>query len=118
MKRYVVQVDEVETYSPPKHVGTVNRRLLGKGVLGAENFEVVMGVVQKGGEAEEHSHAGSEQAIFILEGLGRLEIEDQQQEVGPNTMIHLPKNVPHRLVTISDTPLKCLVMYSPPLADW
>jgi hypothetical protein len=46
-RRYFVKPDHVQPYSPANHTGTVNRRLIGPETVGAEQLEVVLGVVEK-----------------------------------------------------------------------
>jgi len=114
--KYYNHPGEVDGYTPPKHENTTNYRLAGKGVLQANNMEIIMGVLGEGGEAKYHSHAGSEQSIFVLEGSVRVEVGDEVIEVGPDGLIYIPVGVPHRLLVKEK--LRCLVLYSPPLKDW
>jgi len=60
-KKYFVKREHVTPYSPANHTGTVNRRLIGPETVGAEQLEVVLGVVEKGKGAVPHSHPGIEQ---------------------------------------------------------
>jgi hypothetical protein len=70
MKKYVVRPHELPTYSPPKHSGTTNRRLLGPGPSGSDRMEVVLGELEYGGQADPHVHPDLEQAFFVLLVLG------------------------------------------------
>lgn len=112
--KYIVRPEEVPTYSPPLHAGTVNRRLVGRDVNGSQAVEVVLGVVEPGGVAERHSHE-VEQAIYILEGRALVEVADAKQEVGPETACFFPPGAPHRVESLGPGPLKVLVIYAPPL---
>ena len=47
--QYVVHPEDVESYSPLNHEDTVNRRLIGNQNVGAQQLEVVLGVIKKGG---------------------------------------------------------------------
>lgn len=115
--KYFNHPGAVAGYSPPRHRKTTNYRLAGKGVLEAKNMEIILGLLEKGGEAELHAHAESEQAIFILEGVMKAEIGEEIRELGPESLVYIPAGTPHRIVVISDQ-LRCLVLYSPPLKDW
>ena len=112
--RYIVRPEEVPTYSPPLHAGTVNRRLVGKDVNGSQALEVVPGVVEAGGVAERHTHE-VEQAVYIVEGRALVEVADTAQEVGPGTACFFPPGVPHRVESLGPGPLRALVIYAPPL---
>lgn len=114
--KYIVRLEDVEPYSPPLHSGTVNRRLVGRQSVGAQNIEVVLGVLEKGGGAEKHAHNDVEQAMYILEGRAIVEVGEVREEVGPNTALFFPPGVAHALEVVSETPLKTLVIYGPPIA--
>ena len=116
--QYVVRAGEAKPYSPANHEETVNRRLVGRESLGATQLEVVLGVVAKGGGALKHSHPGIEQACYVLEGRARVEVgDDYVDELGPGDTVFFPANVPHVFTTISDAPVKVLVIYAPPYAE-
>jgi len=116
--RYVVRAGDAKMYSPANHDDTVNRRLVGKENVGATQLEVVLGMVAKGGGALRHSHPGIEQACYVLEGRARVEVgADHVDEVGPGDTVFFPAGVPHVFTTISDEPVKVLVIYAPPYAE-
>ena len=115
--RYFVRADEVASYSPANHAETRNRRLIGPETVGARNIEMVLGEVAKGGGALAHSHPGIEQVVYVLEGRARAEIDGHVHEVGPGDTCYFPPGAPHVFTAISDEPLKCLVIYSPPYGE-
>jgi quercetin dioxygenase-like cupin family protein len=116
--RYVVRPDEVKPYSPLNHEETVNRRLIGRDNVGAQQLEVVLGVVAKAGGALKHSHPGIEQVCYMLEGRARVEVGDEPPaELGPGDSVFFPAGVPHVFTTISAEPVKVLVIYAPPYAE-
>ncbi len=116
-KRYFVRANEVEAYSPANHAGTVNRRLIGPETVGAQRMEVLLGVATKGGGALRHSHPGIEQACYVLDGRARVEVDGQVAELGPGDACFFPPDVPHVVTSLSDTPAKILVIYSPPYGE-
>ena len=106
--------DEIGAYIPPDHQGTVNVRLVGKEFCGA--FEMNLGTVQPGGEAEPHLHETEHQVVYVL--AGRCEVtlgDDAPVDCGPGTVVEIPPKLLHRVVAVGDSPLKALVLYSPPL---
>ena len=117
-RAYVVRPDAVTPYSPLNHEATVNRRLVGRENVGARQLEIVLGVVAKGGGALKHSHPGIEQACYVLEGRARVEVgDDYVAEVGPGDTVFFPAGVPHVFTTVSDEPVRVLVIYAPPYAE-
>ena len=118
MNQFVVRAGEARPYSPANHEETINRRLVGRENVGAQQLEVVLGVVTKGGGALKHSHPGIEQACYVLEGRARVEVgDDYVDEVGPGDTVFFPANVAHVFTTISQEPVKVLVIYAPPYGE-
>jgi quercetin dioxygenase-like cupin family protein len=113
LRQYIITEQEAESYTPPHHVDTTNRLYLPKGALGSRQFEVVVGAVKPGGGAEPHFHDGTEQIMFILRGQGLSEMEGEQFEIGPRTLIFHPPGQMHRVLAVSDD-FEALVVYSPP----
>jgi len=116
-KKYVISKTEAESYSPPRHIGTVNYRLSGKGGLPSQNLDVLLGELQKGSEAQYHYHQKSEQVIFVLQGACTVDFQDGTKEKAEkDDLIYFPVNMGHRL-TVSSNEFKALVIYSPRLDD-
>ena len=111
----VVQPDAVPTYEPPGHTGTVNRRLVPPPGHPRGKLEVVLGVLQPGGQALMHTHADLDQAIYVLEGGCRVESAGETAEMGSGQIVYLPAGTPHRVIATGDTALRALVIYAPPL---
>jgi quercetin dioxygenase-like cupin family protein len=116
-RRYVINKTEAESYSPPRHVGTINYRLSGKGGLPSQNLDVLIGELKKGSEAQNHYHKKSEQVIFVLEGACNVEFQDgTKEQAEKDDLIYFPIRMGHRIV-VSSNEFKALVIYSPPLDD-
>lgn len=115
MATYLIDPQTLPTYSPPRHAGTVNRRLVGH-ETGAAHVEVVLGVVQPGGKAEMHQHDDLEQVIYVLEGRAAVRVGDGERfEVGPGQVLFFPPKTPHEIVVGGDQPYRVLVIYAPPM---
>jgi len=115
--KYLVKADSVKRYSPANHTGTVNRRLIGPETVGAQQLEVVLGVVQKGKGALPHSHPGIEQVCYLLEGRARAEVGGETLELTPGDCCFFPADVPHVFTVTSDEPARVLVIYAPPYGE-
>ena len=116
--KYLVRPAELPSYSPANHTGTRNVRLIGPETVGARQLEVLIGDIERGKGALPHSHPGIEQACYVLEGRARVEVgDDYVDELGPGDTVFFPADVPHVFTTISDTPVKVLVIYAPPYAE-
>ena len=115
--RYFVRAADVKPYSPARHTGTVNRRLIGPETTGASNIEMVLGIIEKGHGALPHSHPGIEQVCYVLEGRARAEIEGETCELEAGDCCFFPPDKTHVFTVISDEPVKVLVIYSPPYLE-
>ena len=113
---FVVRPEDVSTYFPAAHTGTVNRRLIGSETVGAKSMEVVLGEVESTGLAEAHYHDVAEQAIYLLEGKCLVEVEGESREMRPGDVAFFAPGKRHRAIPVGG-PVKVLVIYSPPLGD-
>jgi len=115
--RYFVRPQDVPTFHPANHTGTVNRRLIGAGNVGASKVEVVLGVIEKDKGALPHSHPGIEQVCYLLEGRARAEVGGEACELGPGDCCFFPPDLQHVFTVVSDEPVKVLVIYAPPYGE-
>ena len=116
-RNYFVNQRSVTPYHPANHTGTTNYRLIGPETVGANQVEVVLGVIEKGQGALPHSHPGIEQVCYLLEGRARAEVDGQTRELGPGDCCFFPADMRHTFTVTSDTPVKVLVIYSPPYGE-
>lgn len=117
MSRYLIREQEVPGYSPANHHGTVNRRLVCQANVGAQHMEVVLGTLEKGGGALPHAHPGMEQACYLLEGRADVEVESECFAMEPGDTCFFPADSMHVLRVTSETPVRLLVIYSPPYGE-
>lgn len=110
----IINPDSTASYSPEAHIGTTNRRLVGKEV-GARNLEVILGTVAPGGQAAPHFHSEAEQVVYILEGRIEVEMFGEQQIARTGEAVFLPTGQTHQLSAYGGKPAKVLVIYSPPI---
>jgi mannose-6-phosphate isomerase-like protein (cupin superfamily) len=115
--RYFVRPEDIAPYQPANHTGTVNRRLIGRDNVGAKNVEVLLGVIDKGHGALPHAHPGIEQVCYMLEGRALAEVGGESCEIGPGECCFFPADVPHKFTVVSETPVRVLVIYTPPYGE-
>ena len=110
----IAHQDDIGGYVPPDHRGTVNIRLVDGSFCGA--FEMNLGTVQPGGEAEPHFHETEHQVFYVLEGRCEVSLgDDPPVTCGPGTVVRIPPKLLHRVVAVGDDPMRGIVLYSPPL---
>jgi quercetin dioxygenase-like cupin family protein len=115
LKDLIAIPSKIETYSPPKHTGTINRRLVGGSAVPSERLEVVLGELSPGGEAQWHKHPDSEQVFFILEGKCLIQALEEESILEAGMAVRFPDGLEHRIEVLGDKKLRCLVIYSPPI---
>lgn len=116
-RSYLVREADIRTYSPANHSGTVNRRLISRETVGAQQLEVVLGTIEKGHGAQPHHHDGIEQVCYILSGAARAEVDGQVLDLGPGDCCFFPAGQEHVFVATSEEPVRVLVIYAPPYAE-
>ena len=97
---HAVNPEDVQPYEPAGHAKTQNRCLFVD-----EYVEIILGMIDRGGGAERHSHRDNEQLLYVLGG------------VGVPLLIYYPKGAPHGTGGGIAEPLELLVIYSPPLGE-
>lgn len=113
-KPSVEYINDIETYSPPLHNGTLNRRLVPASL--EAGFEMVHGTLSPGGSADRHLHETEWQVIVMLAGRARLQMGDASEIiVSAGAIIRIPPRVAHVFHVIGDKPAEVLVIYCPPL---
>ena len=115
--RFFVREAEVPAYHPANHTGTTNRRLIGPANVGAKCVEVVLGTIEKGKGALPHAHPGIEQVCYMLEGTAVAEVGGERCELGAGDACYFPADAMHVFTVTSDTPVKVLVIYTPPYGE-
>lgn len=64
-------------------------------------------------EVKLHKHLYHSEHIIVLEGEGKMQLNDQSFIVKKNDVVFIPKNTPHKVITISKKPLKVISIQSP-----
>lgn len=115
--KYLVRTADVASYSPANHNHTSNQRLIGPETVGARQMEVLLGTLHKGGGALPHAHPGIEQACHLLEGTAYVEVAGESFDMVAGDTCFFPADAMHVFSVTSDTPVKLLVIYSPPYGE-
>lgn len=114
---YLIRTADVPAYQPANHYHTSNQRLIGPETVGARQMEVLLGTLHKGGGALPHAHPGIEQACYLLQGAAHVEVAGQSFDMAPGDTCFFPADQMHVFTVTSDTPVKLLVIYSPPYCE-
>ena len=69
--------------------------------------------LEPGQEQKRHAHAGADKIYCVIEGSGRIQIGDDEQDLGPNQIVLAPSSVEHGLLNNSQDRLVVLVFMAP-----
>jgi len=111
-KRQTVRVDEV----PYRKVEWgLTKVLVGPERMGSENVMVKITQYEPGHSHKPHMHPTQEEVIFVLEGRGMTESDEDKIEIGPGSVVFVPAGTYHATINMSDTePLRAVIIKSPP----
>ena len=115
--KYLVRTADVPSYHPANHEHTSNQRLVGPETVGARQMEVLLGTLHKGGGTLPHADPGIEQACYLLEGTAHVQVAGEAFDMAPGDTCFFPADAMHVFTVTSDTPVKLLVIYSPPYGE-
>jgi mannose-6-phosphate isomerase-like protein (cupin superfamily) len=102
---------------PGNHHPTSNYRLISKETVGANHVEMLIGIIEKNHGASPHADPGIEQICYLLEGTAVAEVDGRRKEMVPGDCCYFPADIPHVFTATSDTPVKLMVIYSPPYCE-
>jgi mannose-6-phosphate isomerase-like protein (cupin superfamily) len=117
VEKYLVKAGSVAGYSPANHRHTVNSRLIGRGNVGAQHLEVVLGVMERGPGALPHAHPDLEQVCYLLQGRAHVTVNDVEFDLEPGDCCFFPAKAKHSFEVTSEDVTKVLVIYSPPYEE-
>lgn len=114
-KTYKVGLSEALTGDLPVPGGkSMFRILLDEETVGAQNFALLVNEFDPGLTSKAHKHDKEEHAFYIISGTGIIRIEDERIPVEEGDAVYVPPGKMHEVSSTGDTPLKYLVLYSPP----
>jgi quercetin dioxygenase-like cupin family protein len=87
--------------------GVTIRWVIDEKADGAPNYALRVIEVAPGGHTPRHTHP-YEHENFVVDGRGRVLIEDSWHEVGPGSVIFVPAGVLHTYENIGDAPFRFL----------
>ena len=86
--------------------------LISKNTTGSNNLSITLVEMQPGGFQHIHSHE-PEQIYYILDGKGKMTIDNEEQEVNTGDCIFIPSFSKHGLINTGNTILKYISAASP-----
>jgi mannose-6-phosphate isomerase-like protein (cupin superfamily) len=105
--KYVFDTTRTTLYRFPTHA---NALVMDRAEATAS--EAFIAIMEPGEAPPMHVHHDTEQVFYVLEGLGRLEVEGEADgfPVAPGDLVRIPPGKPHRVWCVSEVPLRYLVV--------
>lgn len=76
-------------------------------------FSLIEGVMPPGGDGGLHLHANEDKSMHLLEGEFEVTIGDKKFPLSSGESYFAPRNIPHRLRNLSQTPVRSLLLTTP-----
>jgi mannose-6-phosphate isomerase-like protein (cupin superfamily) len=76
-------------------------------------FSLIEGSMPPGGDGGLHLHANEDESMHLLEGELDVTIGDKKYSLASGESYFAPRNVPHRLRNLSQTPARALMVTTP-----
>ena len=96
----------------------LSKILISEHTVGAKQISMGINISHPGSGIPCHKHGNSEEALYCVEGHGRLTMATGEvYDILPGTAFWNPIGCDHTLENIGDTPLKVVWAYAPPLPD-
>ena len=64
-------------------------------------------------EGSAHFHSGYSEIYYVLEGSGSMEIEGKEYNISPGSVVVIPEDCVHSLISDTDSPLKFVIFGVP-----
>ena len=112
-----VTVMESEVEGTRRIPARVSKLLISENTVGATQISMGTNVTEVGSRIPLHSHKDSEEAMFVIQGKGKLICGGEEYDLNPGTAIFSPLGVEHEIINVGEEPFKIVWAYAPPLAD-
>ena len=108
----IINPEELEGYSPPRHNDVINKRMVGERI-GSSKMSVSLGRMSPGGLTEMHSHNNSEQFHYVLKGEITITSTDGNFKLTEGRAVWAAVGEPHGMMNESNHDALYLVFTAP-----
>ena len=63
-----------------------------------------------------HVHSGAEEVLYVLDGIGKVRVEEVTHRVGPGQAVFIPEGAEHTYINTGGEPLTLVGAMAPPIA--
>jgi mannose-6-phosphate isomerase-like protein (cupin superfamily) len=79
-----------------------------------EHASVGLNCLEPGQTQKVHTHDGADKFYFVLQGIGKFTVGDQQTDAGAGTLVVAPSGIAHGVTNTANDRLSLLVTIAPP----
>ena len=79
-----------------------------------EHASVGLNCLEPGQTQKVHAHDGADKFYFVLQGIGKFTVGDQQTDAGAGTLVVAPSGIAHGVTNTANERLSLLVTIAPP----
>ena len=97
-----------------EHAGSQADKFYKTTLWQGEHAMIGLNCLEPGQTQKVHAHDGADKFYFVLEGVGRFTVGDEQTEAGPGTIVVAPSGIPHGVSNAADERLSLFVTIAPP----
>jgi len=97
-----------------ERAGQVSYLLLSPGQFGSTRMAITLVECDAGSEQPMHSHPEAEQVYVIVTGDGVMRVDDEDQPVGPGSLVFIPPGANHAIRNVGRDQLTYVSATSPP----
>ena len=115
MSKIIVRESEIEGVK--RIPARVSKILISEHTVGATQISMGTNVTEVGSKIPIHKHTDSEEAMFVIQGKGKLICGGEEFDLYPGTALFSPLGVEHEIINVGDEPFKIVWAYAPPLPD-
>lgn len=95
--------------------GRTFKTLIDQEVIGSKHITFGLAVIPEGSGLPWHSHEGSEEILYVLQGTGSAESRSESRPIQTGKVIYMEANSEHRFVNEGKGEMKLLCSFSPPV---
>jgi len=103
---------EVEAIQLP---GRSFRILINPEGIGSQHITFGLAEVPEGSSLPWHTHQGSEEVIYVLQGTGSAQSDTEAKPIQPGSVLYMEAGSNHRILNEGKGEMKLLCAFSPPV---
>lgn len=80
----------------------------------ARKFSMGVVLLRPGEGHATHAHPGTEEILYVVSGVGKQTVQDEEADLKPGMLVFIPEGVEHSTFNTGWETLKLVAVYAPP----